>query len=73
MMWVSIELNPTVLDAFGLENADGSDFFIAYRSKRGRFKVHEGGLTLEELDTFVDGTLNGGPLPGKVKTEHLEL
>mmetsp|Transcript_64853 Transcript_64853/g.154842 ORF Transcript_64853/g.154842 Transcript_64853/m.154842 type:complete len:566 (-) Transcript_64853:40-1737(-) len=73
MMWVSVELNPAVLEAFGLEHSDSSDFFLAYRSKRGRFKVHEGGLTLQELDTFVDGTLNGGPLPGKVQMQHLEL
>jgi len=73
MMWVSVELNPQVLDAFGLENAEADDFFVAYRSKRGRFKVHEGSFTVDELDTFVDGVLNGGPLPGKVQVKHLEL
>jgi len=73
MMWVSVGLNPQVLDAFNLANADGEDFFVAYRSKRGRFKVHEGSLTLSALDTFVDGVLNGGPLSGKVQAAHLEL
>lgn len=76
MMWVNVELNPSVLETFGLdgsEGQDGSDIFIAYRSKRGRFKRHEGELTLKELDTFVDGVLNGGPLLGKAKAEKLEL
>jgi DnaJ family protein C protein 16 len=73
MMWVSVELNPSVLDAFGLENSDGTDFFIAYRSKRGRFRSHEGELTFEQLDTFVDGVLNGGPLTSKVHVEKFEL
>lgn len=73
MMWVSVELNPSVLDAFGLENADSTDFFLAYRSKRGRFRVHEGELNFEQLDTFVDGVLNGGPLTSKVHVDRLEL
>jgi len=73
MMWVSVELNPSVLDAFGLENSDTSDSFIAYRSKRGKFKLHEGELNFEQLDTFVDGVLNGGPLTSKVHTDKLEL
>eukprot|EP00746_Dinoflagellata_sp_MGD_P168014 gnl/MRDRNA2_/MRDRNA2_99084_c0_seq1.p1 gnl/MRDRNA2_/MRDRNA2_99084_c0~~gnl/MRDRNA2_/MRDRNA2_99084_c0_seq1.p1 ORF type:complete len:532 (+),score=123.21 gnl/MRDRNA2_/MRDRNA2_99084_c0_seq1:50-1645(+) len=73
MMWVSTELNPTVLDAFGLENSDATDFFVAYRSKRGKFKVHEGDLTFGELDNFVDGVLGGGPLVDKVRIEKLEL
>mmetsp|Transcript_117240 Transcript_117240/g.203645 ORF Transcript_117240/g.203645 Transcript_117240/m.203645 type:complete len:563 (-) Transcript_117240:82-1770(-) len=73
MMWVSVELNPSVLDAFALENSEESDFFVAYRSKRGRFKVHEGELRFAALDIFVDGVMNGGPLPGKAKTEKLEL
>ena len=44
-----------------------------YRSKRGKFKVHEGELKFEELDNFVDGVLGGGPLVNKVKIHKLEL
>mmetsp|Transcript_85563 Transcript_85563/g.133726 ORF Transcript_85563/g.133726 Transcript_85563/m.133726 type:complete len:549 (+) Transcript_85563:31-1677(+) len=73
MMWVNVELNPSVLDAFGLENSDSSDFFIAYRSKRKRFKVHEGEMTFDRLDTFVDGVLNGGPLSSMAQVHKLEL
>jgi hypothetical protein len=73
MMWANVELNPQLLDAFGLENADASDFFVAFRPKRSKFKLHEGELKFEALDSFVDGTLNGGPLTGKVKSQHLEL
>jgi len=72
MMWVSVELSPSVLDAFDLGKADSSDFFVAYRPKRSRFKVHQGPLRFNELDTFVDGVLNGGPLEGKIKS-HIEL
>jgi hypothetical protein len=73
MMWANVELNPSVLDVFGLEVSDSTDFLVAFRSKRGRFKVHEGELRFAELDAFVDGVINGGPLAGKAKTEHLEL
>jgi len=73
MMWVNVELNPSLIEAFGLESSEETDFFIAYRSKRGRFKAHEGELRFEALDTFVDGVINGGPLSGKVKSEKLEL
>jgi len=72
MMWVNTELNPSVLEAFGLEAGD-TDFFVGYRPKRQKFKVHEGPLKLAELDSFVDGVLNGGPLQGKVKAQHIEL
>jgi len=74
MMWVNVEMNPSVLEAFGLENSDRSDFFVAYRPKRSKFKVHEGGFQFAELDAFVDNVMNGGsPLPNKVKTTKLEL
>eukprot|EP00931_Biecheleriopsis_adriatica_P087910 TRINITY_DN62310_c0_g1_i1.p1 TRINITY_DN62310_c0_g1~~TRINITY_DN62310_c0_g1_i1.p1 ORF type:complete len:552 (+),score=140.09 TRINITY_DN62310_c0_g1_i1:74-1729(+) len=73
MMWISSELNPWVLDAFGLQDSDASDFFIAYRSKRGKFKLHEGELEFQQLDGFVDGVLNGGPLTSKVHADKLEL
>jgi len=74
MLWISVELHPSILDAFGLETSEISDFFVAYRSKRGRFKVHEGQLQFQALDSFVDGVLNGGaPLTGKVKLDKLEL
>merc|ERR1719261_2287693 len=54
MMWTNIELNPSVLEAFGLENSDATDFFVAYWPKRSKFKVHEGPLLFPELDAFVD-------------------
>lgn len=73
MMWANVELNPSLLEAFGLQASESTDFFVAYRSKRGRFKVHEGELRFAELDTFVDGVMNGGPLAGKVTIERLEL
>lgn len=74
MLWVSSELAPSVLDFFALENSDAPDHFVAYRSKRSKFKLHEGELKFEELDAFVDGVLNGGaPLMGKVKNVKLEL
>jgi len=73
MMWANVELNPSLLDAFDLHESDASDFFVALRSKRSRFKVHTGELRFEELDGFVDGVLNGGPLPGKLKVPKIEL
>lgn len=75
MMWANVELNPDLLDAFGLQEAESStgDFFVAYRPKRSKFKVHEGELSIEALDSFVDGTLNGGPLTGKLLVPHIEL
>lgn len=74
MLWVSSELAPSVLDFFGLENSESPDHFVAYRSKRSKFKLHEGELKFEALDAFVDGCLNGGaPLTSKVKTVKLEL
>eukprot|EP00439_Symbiodinium_sp_Y106_P027997 s3255_g3.t1 len=73
MMWANVELNPSILDAFDLHESDASDFFVALRSKRSRFKVHTGELRFEELDAFVDGVLNGGPLPGKLKVPKIEL
>merc|ERR1712113_2750 len=73
MMWVNLEMNPSLLEAFSLESSDATDFFVAFRPKRSRFKVHEGPLQFTELDAFVDGVLGGGPLTGKVKLEHIEL
>lgn len=74
MMWVGIELNPSVLDTFGLEESELSDFLVAYRSKRGKFKLHEGELDFNALDGFVDGVLNGGgALTSKVHINKLEL
>jgi len=73
MMWVSVELNPSVLEAFGVAESDTADHFVAYRPKRGRFKVHDGRLQFQALDAFVDGVLNGGPLTGKVQSDKLEL
>jgi DnaJ family protein C protein 16 len=73
MMWTNVELNPSILEAFGLENSDATDFFVAFRPKRSRFKVHEGSFQLAELDSFVDGVLNGGPLTGRLKVPKIEL
>jgi len=75
MMWANTELNPSMLEAFALENAESEsgDFFVAYRPKRGKFKVFEGDLELAALDAFVDGVLNGGPLQGKAQADRLEL
>jgi len=73
MMWVNVEMSPQLLEAFDLENSDATDFFVAFRPKRNRFKVHEGALSFNELDAFVDGTLNGGPLTGKLKVDKIEL
>jgi len=74
LMWISSELNPSVLETFGLEESDLSDFLVAYRSKRGKFKLHEGELTFNALDGFVDGVLNGGgALTSKVHIDKLEL
>lgn len=73
LMWASVELSPQLLEAFDLENSEASDFFIAFRPKRKRFKLHEGALTFEELDSFVDGVMNGPPLTGKLRTPHIEL
>lgn len=73
MMWANVELNPSLLEAFGLESSDATDFFVAYRPKRSRFKVHEGALRFAELDSFVDGVINGGPLTGKLKVPKIEL
>eukprot|EP00933_Yihiella_yeosuensis_P034682 TRINITY_DN2815_c1_g8_i1.p1 TRINITY_DN2815_c1_g8~~TRINITY_DN2815_c1_g8_i1.p1 ORF type:complete len:509 (-),score=103.05 TRINITY_DN2815_c1_g8_i1:101-1627(-) len=66
LMWVNVEMNPELLEAFGLQNSDATDFFVAFRPKRGKFKVHEGKLTFNELDSFVDGVMNGPPLTGKL-------
>lgn len=74
LMWVNIELNPSVLDTFGLEESELSDFLVAYRSKRGKFMLHEGELDFNALDGFVDGVLNGGrALTSKVHIDKLEL
>jgi DnaJ family protein C protein 16 len=73
MMWANVELNPSLLEAFDLENSDASDHFVAFRPKRGKFKVHEGPLRFKELDNFVDGVLNGGPLLSKLKVDRMEL
>lgn len=73
LMWASVELSPQLLETFDLENSDASDFFIAFRPKRQRFKLHEGALTFEELDSFVDGVMGGPPLTGKLKKPRIEL
>lgn len=73
MMWVNVELSPGVLETFNLDSSDSSDFFIAFRPKRNRFKVHSGPLRFAELDSFVDGVLGGGPLQGVLKTPNVEL
>lgn len=73
MMWANVELNPSLLEAFGLENSDATDFFVAFRPKRSKFKVHEGPLLFPELDAFVDGVMNGGPLTEKLKVPKIEL
>lgn len=74
MMWANVELSPQLLEAFGVEGSEATDFFIAFRPKRSRFKVHQGALRFNELDGFVDGVLNGGaPLEGKLKVPKIEL
>lgn len=73
MMWANVELSPGLLDAFGLQESELTDFFVAFRPKRSRFKVHTGALRFAELDAFVDGVINGGPLEGKLKVPHIEL
>lgn len=74
MMWVGIELNPSVLDTFGLEESELSDFLVAYKPKRGKFMLHDGELEFNALDAFVDGVLNGGrALTSKVQINKLEL
>lgn len=73
MMWANVELNPSLLEAFDLEASEQSDHFVAFRPKRAKFKVHEGPLRFAELDNFVDGVLNGGPLSGKLKVPNIEL
>merc|ERR1712037_1019088 len=61
LMWVSVELNPSVLEAFGLQDADRKTghSFVAYRPKRGRFQVHQGQLNSESLDAFVNDVMEG--------------
>lgn len=73
MMWANVEMNPSLLEAFGLEESEDSDHFVAFRPKRSKFKVHQGPLGFKELDSFVDGVLNGGPLEGKLRVPHIEL
>lgn len=73
MMWANVELSPQLLEAFGLETVDATDFFVAFRPKRSRFKIHEGPLRFKELDAFVDGVMNGGPLEGRLKVPKIEL
>eukprot|EP00448_Togula_jolla_P034597 CAMPEP_0170645780 /NCGR_PEP_ID=MMETSP0224-20130122/43281_1 /TAXON_ID=285029 /ORGANISM="Togula jolla, Strain CCCM 725" /LENGTH=507 /DNA_ID=CAMNT_0010977057 /DNA_START=61 /DNA_END=1585 /DNA_ORIENTATION=- len=75
MLWVNLEMTPSLLDAFALEESETghTDFFVAFRPKRSKFKVHKGALRFEELDAFVDGTLNGGPLEGRLKVPRIEL
>jgi len=73
MMWANVELSPQLLEAFGVESADASDFFVAFRPKRSRFKVHGGPLRFKELDAFVDSVLSGGPLEGRLKVPKIEL
>mmetsp|Transcript_31664 Transcript_31664/g.80351 ORF Transcript_31664/g.80351 Transcript_31664/m.80351 type:complete len:515 (-) Transcript_31664:137-1681(-) len=74
MMWANVEMSPQLLEAFDLEGSDASDFFVAFRPKRGRFKVHVGDLTFPVLDSFVDSVLNSGsPFSSKLKTSHIEL
>ncbi|CAJ1348372.1 unnamed protein product [Effrenium voratum] len=73
LMWANVELNPSILDAFGLHDAEASDFFVAYRPKRSRFKVHSGPMRFHELDAFVDGVLTGGPLEQKLQVPRIEL
>lgn len=74
-MYVSMDTNIGVLDSFGFgDDFDGEDKFLAFRPKRRAYKLYEGDFELAPLDTFVDGTINGGPLPNKLKTEvKLEL
>jgi len=73
MMWANVELNPSILEAFGLESSDATDFFVAFRPKRSRFKVHVGTFELSALDSFVDGVMNGGPLTDRLKVPKIEL
>lgn len=67
MMWANVEINPELLDTFGLDSAAGTDFFVAFRPKRGKFRAHDGGLAFPELDGFVEGVLNGGPMTERLK------
>jgi len=67
MLWASADLQPGLLEAFNLESVEEGGAFIAFRPKRSKFKLHEGPLKLAELDSFVDGVLNGGPLVEKVR------
>lgn len=73
MMWTNVEMNPSLLEAFGLETSEATDFFVAYRPKRQKFKVHEGSFKFEELDGFVDSVMNGGPLTDRLKVPKIEL
>jgi len=73
LMWANVELSPSILEAFGLEQSDSSDFFVAYRPKRGKFKVHTGKLDFPQLDQFVDSVMNGPPLTERLKVQKVEL
>jgi len=73
LMWVNIDVSFGLLEAFGIPEAEASDFFVAFRPKRSRFKVHTGPLRFAELDAFVDGVINGGPLEAKLKVPKIEL
>merc|ERR1712032_1221390 len=74
VMYVSTELSPGILDSFGLGGGgdEVGDAFVAYRPKRGKYKVHEGEMSFRALDSFVDGVMNGGPLTQKLSA-HVEL
>jgi len=65
--WVSSELSPSVVDSFGV--ADEEDPVVAYRPKRGVFKVAPPGThrSSELFKAFVDRILDGGVVKNKIK------
>jgi curved DNA-binding protein CbpA len=75
LIWVNTDMNLNVLDSFGFgDDFDGEDKFLAFRPKRGKYKLYDGPFEFKALDQFVDGVMNGGPLTEKLKTEiKLEL
>ena len=40
VLWVNIELQPQILDSFGLEESEEPDHFVAYRPKRNKLETN---------------------------------
>lgn len=53
LMWVNIELNPTALDAFGLQDSDATDHFVNFSPTLERYDVMPGDLTEQSVGDFV--------------------